>query len=116
MVVGVAVVVLLLVNVIADSLAWYERSEDGHTVCADCVRHYNSAVSIVSLEPADTRAEPPPFMFRPVKDEPDSVWKHVCVHIFTVFLPSISMCSFLVIGHTVYTLPLFNDLLPGLSE
>jgi len=70
--------VALLVNVVADSLAWYERSKDGHAVCANCVRKYNGAMSIVSVEPGDSNAEPPPFMFRPVKEEQDIVWKHVC--------------------------------------
>jgi len=67
----------IVVCIVADSLAWYERGTDGHTVCASCVRKYNGAVSIVSVEPAHMNVEPPPFMFRPVKEEQD--WKHVCV-------------------------------------
>jgi len=97
----------LLVNVVAGSLAWYERCDDGHTVCADCVRNYNGAVSVVSLEPADTHsAEPPPFMFRPVKEEQDDMWKHVRVHVCSLFAQylnvqlqnAVSYCDLTVTG------------------
>ena len=64
-------------SVVADSVAWYERNTDGHIVCANCVRKYNGSVSVVALEPANSNVEPPPFMFRPVKEEQD--WKHVRV-------------------------------------
>jgi len=61
--------------VIVDSLAWYKRNTDGHVVCANCVRKYNGSVGVVAIAPADGNLEPPPFMFRPVKEDQD--WKHV---------------------------------------
>jgi len=66
---------LLYLLIIAGSVTWYERNIDGHTVCANCVRKYNGAVSIISVEQSVRLAEPPPFMFRPVKEDQD--WKHV---------------------------------------
>jgi len=67
---------MISVDMFVGSIAWYERSTDGHIVCANCVRKYNGSVGVVALAPADGNGEPPPFMFRPVKEEPAD-WKHV---------------------------------------
>ena len=56
-----------------ESSSWYEQ--ENHVVCANCVRKYNgSAVDASSGDAAEDASEPPPFMFRPVKEELD--WKH----------------------------------------
>ena len=64
-------------NLVSDSAAWYKRSSDGRSVCANCVWKYHNAVKIAPTKPAASNVEPPPFMFRPVKEEQD--WKHVRV-------------------------------------
>jgi len=87
------------VYVVADSVAWYENSKDGSIVCANCVWKYHGAVRIVPLEPASSNAEPPPFMFRPVKEEQDNNWKHVRVISVPCFILSYDQwASFDVIG------------------
>jgi len=63
------------VHTVSGSAVWYERSSDGQIICANCVRKYNSGVGAVAVVPEGTGGEPPPFMFRPVKEEQD--WKHV---------------------------------------
>lgn len=58
-----------------ESSGWYEQ--EGHVVCANCVRKYNgSGVDASSGDAAEDPNEPPPFMFRPVKEEQDLEWKH----------------------------------------
>lgn len=66
-------VVVLLFAI--ESSGWYEQ--EGHVVCSNCIRKYNgSAGDASSGDTAEDGAEPPPFMFRPVKEEQDMDWKH----------------------------------------